>query len=166
MPFAASGHQWPIDICDAELNQRLFPPAVPVPTDSLILDDWGLVPFTAAQRRDSPASGLLLCLPILGRIVDAASFPLADGQHQDDNPSFFNAVNESVAGAAQFDLVAILHAVKRISRHSWPGLPFLELSQKLEADGAVELAQFFQRFWIPLDCVLNGHWRYLPRPRR
>lgn len=31
--FAASGLQWPIDISDAELNQRLFPPAVPVPSD-------------------------------------------------------------------------------------------------------------------------------------
>ncbi|VVQ20556.1 hypothetical protein PS928_05019 [Pseudomonas fluorescens] len=27
--FAASGLQWPIDLSDAELNRRLFPPAVP-----------------------------------------------------------------------------------------------------------------------------------------
>src|SRR3546814_15016902 len=31
--FAASGLQWPIDLSDAELNRRLFPLAVPAPSD-------------------------------------------------------------------------------------------------------------------------------------
>lgn len=38
--FAASGLQWPIDISDAELNRRLLPSAVPVPSDQRPMPDW------------------------------------------------------------------------------------------------------------------------------
>lgn len=38
--FATSGLQWPIDLSDAELNRRLFPPAVPAPSDQRPTPDW------------------------------------------------------------------------------------------------------------------------------
>lgn len=38
--FPASGLQWTLDISDAELNPRLFPPAVPVPSDQRPMPDW------------------------------------------------------------------------------------------------------------------------------
>lgn len=41
--FAASGLQWPIDLSDAELNRRLFPLAVPAPSDQRPTPDWAHV---------------------------------------------------------------------------------------------------------------------------
>ncbi len=55
--FAASGLQWPIDISDAELNRRLFPPAVPVPTDQRPMPDWAWV--HAELRRPGVTLALL-----------------------------------------------------------------------------------------------------------
>ena len=55
--FAASGLQWPIDISDAELNRRLFPPAVPVPSDQRPMPDWAWV--HAELRRPGVTLALL-----------------------------------------------------------------------------------------------------------
>ncbi|SBW85167.1 Putative transposase y4bL/y4kJ/y4tB (plasmid) [Pseudomonas veronii 1YdBTEX2] len=55
--FAASGLQWPIDISDAELNRRLFPPAVAVPTDQRPIPDWAWV--HAELRRPGVTLALL-----------------------------------------------------------------------------------------------------------
>jgi transposase len=55
--IAASGLQWPIDISDAELNRRLFPPAVPVPSEQRPLPDWAWV--HAELRRPGVTLALL-----------------------------------------------------------------------------------------------------------
>lgn len=55
--FAASGLQWPIDLSDAELNRRLFPPAVPAPSDQRPTPDWAHV--HAELRRPGVTLALL-----------------------------------------------------------------------------------------------------------
>lgn len=51
--FAASGLQWLIDLSDAELNRRLFPPAVPAPSDQRPTPDWAHV-HAELRRPASP----------------------------------------------------------------------------------------------------------------
>ncbi|WP_339473659.1 IS21 family transposase [Pseudomonas fluorescens] len=55
--FAASGLQWPIDLSDAELNRRLFQPAVPAPSDQRPTPDWAHV--HAELRRPGVTLALL-----------------------------------------------------------------------------------------------------------
>lgn len=106
-------------------------------------------------------TSIVSALPLLRLLIRRAPLPLANGQHQNDDPLIFDAVHQTIAGTAQFDLVAVLHTVKRIVWHLCPVSAHQEF-QGMQTVSTVKNSELLPRF----RPLLNAHLLHQPQLRQ
>lgn len=87
------------------------------------------------------------------RFVNAIAFAAADGDHDDNDQSVIDLVDQPVAGRAELDLVAIAHAAELGCRDARILESLSELFYELIAEVGSELAPFLESILKKFELI-------------